>query len=121
MARFIMLTQVEPGAAGSPDSVAGLGERMRQCICDEFPDAHFVESYVVLGPYDCVDIIEAPDMEVAGKIAARASAFQHTVVEMMPATPWKRYCELSRSKEPDAAAQRPAAENAGRDDRRPRR
>jgi uncharacterized protein with GYD domain len=48
----------------------------------------------VLGPYDYLDIFEAPDNEAAAKVAVVVRSFGHATTETWPATPWERFRKI---------------------------
>lgn len=54
-------------------------------------------SYAVLGPCDYLDIFEAPNEEVAAKVALVVRSFGHAVTETWVATPWDRFLDLTRT------------------------
>jgi uncharacterized protein with GYD domain len=45
----------------------------------------------VLGPYDYLDIFEAPDEIAAGKVSAIVRSFGHASTETWSALPWERF------------------------------
>jgi uncharacterized protein with GYD domain len=44
-----------------------------------------------LGPYDYLDILEAPDDVTASKVATIIRSFGHATTETWSAIPWGRY------------------------------
>ena len=53
-------------------------------------------NYAVLGPYDYLDIFEAPDIEAAMKVSTLVRTFGHTHTEVWAATEWQRFKEIVR-------------------------
>jgi uncharacterized protein with GYD domain len=51
----------------------------------------------VLGPYDYVDIFEAPDSDAATKVALLIRSFGHATTETWLATPWERFVEIAKT------------------------
>ena len=97
MASYIMLTRLTPEAVKQPKSIDDLGRRVTEKLKAECPEVNWVASYAVLGPYDYVDIFEAPDNETATKVAVLVRSFGHATTEIWPATPWDRFRELVRA------------------------
>ena len=95
MARFMMLTRILPGACGEENSLARIGERIRQAIGSAPDRARIIETYVVLGPWDLVNILEAPDGESAARVEEFVNGLGCTVSEVLVATPWERFKQLS--------------------------
>jgi uncharacterized protein with GYD domain len=97
MATYIMLTRLSPDAITDPNTIRELGQRVTDKLHSECPEANWISSYAVLGPYDYVDLFEAPDNEVAAKVAVIVRSFGHATTEIWPATPWDRFVEVVRS------------------------
>ena len=95
MARFIMLTRILPGGSDGCSSLASVGERIRQAIDTGPNHSSIVESYVVLGPWDLVNIFDAPDHETACKVEATVNRLGCTASELLLATPWERFRSLA--------------------------
>lgn len=55
----------------------------------------FISHYGVLGPYDFVDIFEAPDAETAAKVSMISLANGAASAENWVAIPYKRVVELA--------------------------
>ncbi|MDH5648317.1 MAG: GYD domain-containing protein [Gammaproteobacteria bacterium] len=96
MATFIMLTRLSPEAANSPNSLADLEARVMKQIRSECPEIKWLHSYAVLGPYEYLDIFEAPDIETATKVSTLVRIYGHAKAEVWAATEWGRFKELMR-------------------------
>lgn len=96
MATYIMLTRLSHEALKSPSSLVSLEQEVMERIRADCPEVRWMGSYVVLGPYDYLDIFSAPSNEVATKVATVIRTFGHAVTETWPATEWDRFKELVR-------------------------
>lgn len=94
MATYVMLTRLSPDAITEPDSIKELGRRVIDKLNAECPEANWLSSYATLGPYDYLDLFEAPDNETAAKVAVIVRSFGHATTEIWPATPWERFLEV---------------------------
>ncbi|MGH2614156.1 MAG: GYD domain-containing protein [Thermomicrobiales bacterium] len=94
MATYVMLTRLSPDAITDPNTIKELGQRVTDKLHAECPEAKWISSYAVLGPYDYVDLFEAPDNDVAAKVAVIVRSFGHATTEIWPATPWDRFVEV---------------------------
>ncbi len=94
MATFAVLTRLSPEAVKEPKAIEALGKAVTQKLSVEVPQAKWVASYAVLGPYDYLDIFEAPDHETAHKVAVILRSFGHAVTETWMLTPWDRFVGL---------------------------
>ncbi|MDP2726327.1 MAG: GYD domain-containing protein [Dehalococcoidia bacterium] len=54
----------------------------------------WVASYSLLGPYDYLDIFEAPDERLASQAALIVRSFGHATTETWTAIPWNRFLGL---------------------------
>jgi uncharacterized protein with GYD domain len=97
MATYVMVTRLSPDAITDPNVIKELGQRVTAKLDAECPEAKWISSYAVLGPYDYVDLFEAPDNETAAKVAVIVRSFGHATTEIWPATPWDRFVEVVRS------------------------
>lgn len=96
MATFIMMTRLTHGALSSPSSLENLEREVMERIRVDCPDVKWSVSYAVLGPYDYLDIFEAPDIDTATKVATIIRTFGHATTEIWGATEWARFKELVR-------------------------
>lgn len=96
MPTYVMLTRVSGDALRDPASLEELGLRVIEKLHADCPEAKWLASYAVLGGYDYVDVFEAPDNEVATKVAVVVRSFGHATTETWPATPWERFKQLLR-------------------------
>ena len=69
MATFVMLTRLSPDALTRPEKAQELNEAVEERIKRECPNVKWVSNYAVLGPYDYLDIFEAPDNDTATRVA----------------------------------------------------
>lgn len=100
MSRFVMLTQLDHGSLDSPRNLETLEQEVMARIGSACPEVKWTSSYAVLGPYDYIDVFEAPDHEAATKISAIVRTFDHAHTEIWPATEWGRYKDMIHSFSP---------------------
>ena len=94
MTTFVMLTRLATGALRSPQTLEELERKAMDRIRAECPEIEWRQSYAVLGPYDYIDIFEAPDNEAATKVSALNRTFGHAQTEVWGATEWGRFKEM---------------------------
>jgi len=90
-----MLTRLAPEALTPPGKVEELSRDVEETIKRECPDVTWVSNYAVLGPYDYLDIFDAPDNDTATKLALIVRSFGHATTETWVATKWDRFKEMA--------------------------
>jgi uncharacterized protein with GYD domain len=96
MQTFVMLTRIATEAMRSPKSLEELERTAMDRIRTVCRDVRWVSSYALLGPYDYLDVFEAPDVDTATKVATLIRTFGHATTEVWAATPWDRFKEIVR-------------------------
>jgi uncharacterized protein with GYD domain len=96
MPTFVLLTRMSETAASAPRRLEELEKEMMRHIREECPTVEWINNLAVLGPYDYLDIFEAPDVETAAKVAAMVRTYGHAHTEVWGAVEWERYKELVR-------------------------
>src|SRR3970040_1197636 len=94
MPTFIMLTRVSSEAVKAPQSLEKLEQDAMQQIRAACPEVEWRQSYALLGPYDYLDIFNAPDVETAVKVATLIRAYGRPPSEVWAATEWARFKEM---------------------------
>ena len=107
MPAFVLLTRVQAGAPGSGADLRHLEERVMDHIRRECPDVTWRGSWALLGPFDYLDIFEAPDAETAARVSTLVRLHGDATTETWGAVPWDRYKTLLHRMPPDLVAARP--------------
>lgn len=97
MATSVMLTRLASDAISDPSTIGSVGQQVIDKLDAECPEARWIASYAVLGPYDYLDLFEAPDNETASKVAVIVRCFGHAMTETRPVTPWERFRDMLRA------------------------
>ena len=93
---YILLTHLSPEAVKSPKDLERLEREVSNKIKAECPKVKWLDNYAVLGPYDYVDIFEAPDEVTAAKVVMIIRSFGHASTETWTAIRWDRFKDLAR-------------------------
>lgn len=91
MMTFAMLTRVSPEALHGPRSLEDLEKQTVERIRTECPEVSWIANYAALGPWDYLDLFEAPDVDVATKVSTLVRTCGHAHTEIWPLTEWKRF------------------------------
>lgn len=97
MQTFVLLTRLSPEALKSPASMEDFEKRAIGHIERECPEVKWLHSYVLLGPYDYLDIFTAPDTHAALKVSAIIRSFGRAHSEVWSATDWNDFKALLHS------------------------
>jgi uncharacterized protein with GYD domain len=112
MDTYVMLTRLDRGTVGEPRGFEHVAREVLARLDRECPDVRWLANYAVLGPYDYVDVFEAPDNEAAARVAVLLRSLGHASVEIWPATSWQRFKEIARAADEGAGARPPTSKAA---------
>jgi uncharacterized protein with GYD domain len=93
MGTYVVLTRVSPDALKSPDSLLELEQQVKTQVERECPEVKWITNYAVMGPYDYLDLFEAPDNETAMRVSTIIRSVGHSATELWPATEWSSFRE----------------------------
>ena len=91
MSTFVLLTRVDPAALRSPQSLEQLERQVSEGVRAQCPKVKWPASYAVPGPYDYVDIFDAPDIETAAKVSTLVRTNGRAHSEIWAATAWDTF------------------------------
>lgn len=97
MPTFVMVTRLAHGSLRSPSALEDLERQVMDRVRTECPGLEWRANLAVLGPYDYVDVFEAPDNDTAMKAATIVRTTGHALAEVWPAKDWTAYKEMVRS------------------------
>ena len=96
MQTYVLMTKLSPELARQMRQRAEIGREWLVKVKEKCPEVHFIDHYALLGPYDFLDIFEAPDAETAAKVSMISLANGAFQAESWTAIPYKRFLELSK-------------------------
>lgn len=91
MSTYILLTQFNADAIIEPQEMANLDKLVKKRVRSECPGVEWLDSYILLGRYDALDIFRAPNNQTASKVAVVIRSFGHATTEVLPATSWAEF------------------------------
>ena len=95
MKTFILMTKLAPEVASRMKDRESIGRAWLDQVKSKCPEVKFLTHYGLLGKYDFMDIYEAPDEEVAAKVAMISRSNGASDAESWVAIPYKRIVELA--------------------------
>lgn len=91
MPTYALLTRVSPEMVKAPGDLRTLEKTVNQRVREDCPGVKWLANYAILGPYDYLDVFEAPDNETAAKVAVIVRSLGHAHTETWMALPWERF------------------------------
>ena len=94
MGVYVLMTKLTPDVTKDMKHREKIGKKWIEKGNQKCPDVTWLSHYALLGPYDFMDIFEAPNEEVAAKVSMitlSSGAFQ---AESWTAIPYSRFVEL---------------------------
>jgi len=96
MRTFILMTKLSPEVSSKVKNRAEIGRKWLNEVRKKCPNVKFKAHYALLGPYDFIDIYEAPTEEDAAKVSMISMANGATQAQSWTAIPYKRFLKLTR-------------------------
>ncbi len=94
MPTYVMLTRLMPDAVKAPAELRQLEKKVAERVRKDCPQVKWLGNYAILGPYDYLDLFEAPDEETAAKVVMIIRSFGLAQTETWTALPWERFERL---------------------------
>jgi uncharacterized protein with GYD domain len=91
MALFVMMTKVAPDTLHDARVRRAMGKEWLQKVKKACPEAKWIAHYALLGPYDFMDVYEAPDLETAHRVSLISRGEGALTVESWPALPYEQF------------------------------
>jgi uncharacterized protein with GYD domain len=94
MPQFILLTRVSTQSLHQPKSFETLERHAMDQVRKACPDVKWVADFAVMGPFDYLDVFEAPDLASAMRVSALVRSYGQAHTEVWPAIPWAEFKKL---------------------------
>jgi uncharacterized protein with GYD domain len=69
MPRFVLMTRLSPDSVRDAEVRRAMGRAWLKKVSAVCPEVEWIAHYAILGPYDFMDIYDAPDVETAHKVS----------------------------------------------------
>jgi uncharacterized protein with GYD domain len=94
MPTFVLMTRLAPEGLADARGRRAMGKEWLKRVHDTCPDVKWIAHYAVLGPYDFMDIYEAPDIETAHRVSLISRSEGAVTAESWQALPYDRFLRL---------------------------
>jgi uncharacterized protein with GYD domain len=91
MGKYAILTRVSPESVRTPETLLDLEQQVKQRVSAECPDVKWIGNYAIMGPYDYLDLFEAPDNDTAMRVSTIIRSVGNSTTELWPATEWTQF------------------------------
>ena len=92
---YVLMSRMSPDLMADPRGRRKVGKEWLQRAAKLCPEVKWLAHYALLGPYDFMDIYEAPGDEVAHKVSLLSRSCGATSAESWPAIPYERFLALA--------------------------
>jgi uncharacterized protein with GYD domain len=99
MPTYVLMTKLSPGGLHDPKGRRRAGQEWKKKVEERCPGVRWRAHYALLGPYDFIDIYDAPDQETAFKVSLLSRELGALSAESWPAIDYERYLPVIESVE----------------------
>jgi uncharacterized protein with GYD domain len=94
MPTFVLMTRLAPEALRDAEVRKAMGRAWLKKVKVACPEVKWIAHYHILGPYDFMDIYEAPSVNVAHKVSVISRAEGAVTAESWQALPYDDFLHL---------------------------
>ena len=91
---FVLMTRLAPESLHDARGRRATGKAWLNKVNSACPDVKWLGHYALLGPYDFMDIYEAPDAETAHRVSLISRSEGALNAESWAAVPYERYLKI---------------------------
>ncbi len=94
MPTFVLMTRRAAESLHDARGRRAMGKEWIKKVRERCPDVRFIAHYAILGPYDFMDIYDAPDVETAQRVSLISRTFGALCAESWQALPYDEFLVL---------------------------
>jgi uncharacterized protein with GYD domain len=91
---FILMTRLAPDSLRDARGRRAMGKEWLKKVKSACPEVKWLAHYATLGPYDFMDIYDAPDTDTAHRVSLISRAEGALTAESWQALPYDRFLEI---------------------------
>ncbi len=100
MPKFVLMTRLSPESVLDAEVRRAMGRAWLTKVKNACPEITWEAHYAILGPYDFMDIYDAPTIEAAHKVSLITRAAGAVSAESWQALPYDDFLDLLEEVEP---------------------
>ena len=94
---FVLMSKLAPDSMHDAHGRKAVGREWMQKVKTACPEVKWIGHYAILGPYDYMDIYEAPDSATAHAVSMISRSEGAVTAESWQAMPWEEHLRLMES------------------------
>ena len=95
MATYILMTKLSTSKLQDLKHRKNIGREWFETVKEKCPEVNWIAHYALLGPYDFMDIYEAPDEETATKVSLITMSKGAVKAESWNAVPYQDFLKIA--------------------------
>jgi len=95
MPTFVLMTKLSADSMRDLKHRENMGKEWFETVKQKCPDVNWIAHYALLGPYDFMDVYEAPDDETATKVSLITMAKGAVTAESWPAIQYQKFLDIA--------------------------
>jgi uncharacterized protein with GYD domain len=99
MPTYVLMTKLSPTALKDPRGRRKAGQEWKARVEKLVPGIRWMAHYALLGPYDFMDVYEAPDEAAAMRVSLLSRELGAAAAESWPAMPYENFLPLAEQVE----------------------
>lgn len=104
MSTFVLLTKMSREGMGDLSKLQTKEREWLQEVKNTCPEVRWIDHYAIFGPFDFLDIYEAPNEETAAKVSMISMSMGAAKAESWTALPYHRFLQVAKDFGTTAAA-----------------
>jgi uncharacterized protein with GYD domain len=94
MPLFVLMTKLAPETLHDAGDRRAVGKSWLHKVSEKCEGVKFLSHFALLGPYDFMDLYEAPDIETAHRVSMLSRAEGALTAESWSAVPYDQYLKI---------------------------
>lgn len=99
MPTYVLMTKLSSGGLHDPQGRKRAGQEWKRKVEQACPGIRWIAHYALLGPYDFIDLYDAPDQETAFKVSLLSRELGAVSAESWPAIAYDQFLPVIESVE----------------------
>jgi hypothetical protein len=94
MSLYVLATRVASASLRTPETLSVIERHVMNRVREECSDVRWLYDLAVCGPYDYLDVFDAPTLESAMRVSVLVRTYGHAHAELWPAVGWSDFKKL---------------------------